>query len=165
MKKLFGTIFLMTVMVAIVSSQEHKGQSPEMIQRMKVEKVSFLSARLELTPAEAQSFWPVYNEFENKKFNLEKARMKLEFKSNEKLASFSDTELKKMNDEYIAAFAEEARLMEEYNKQFIKVLPIQKVVRLYEAERKFRVHMLQEFRRREQSKSDRPVFRKGIDTP
>ncbi|HBL76724.1 MAG: hypothetical protein A2W90_23560 [Bacteroidetes bacterium GWF2_42_66] len=165
MKKVFGTIFFLMAMVAIAGSQERKVQSPEVVQRMKAEKISFISARLDLTTDEAQVFWPVYNEFERKKLELEKKRMELELKTNRKTELPGDEELKKINDEYIATFTEEARLMQDYNKQFLKVLSIQKTVKLYEFERKFRLHMLQEFRHREQSKSDRPAVRKGTDAP
>ncbi|MDX9881347.1 MAG: hypothetical protein RBS73_04735 [Prolixibacteraceae bacterium] len=159
MKRIIGTIFFLTAMVAIAGSQERRGQSPELIQRIKAEKVSFLSARLDLTPEEAQIFWPVYNEFERKKMEIEKKRMELELKTGRKTELPGDDELKKINEQYIDAFAEEARLMEEYNKQFLKILPVQKVVKLYEFERKFRLHILQEFRRREQTKNDRPDYR------
>ena len=165
MKKLFGTVSLLVVMVSVASSQERRGQSPEMGQRMKAEKVSFLSSWLNLTPEEAQAFWPVYNEFDRKKSELEAKRMDLEYRSNEKMESLSEAELKKMNEGYIAAFAEESHLMQEYNKQFLKVLPLKKVMKLYESERKFRLHMLQEFRRREQDKSGQSDYRRGDDKP
>ena len=83
-------------MVAIAGSQERKVQSPEVVQRMKAEKISFISARLDLTTDEAQVFWPVYNEFERKKLELEKKRMELELKTNRKTELPGDEELKKI---------------------------------------------------------------------
>lgn len=161
MKKLLGAIFFLATMIFVAGAQERKVQSPEMVQRMKAEKISFLSVRLDLSPEEAQMFWPVYNEFERKKLELEKKRIELEQKINRNVEMPGEEELKKINEEYIAAFGEEARLMEQYNKQFLKVLPIQKVVKLYEFERKFRLHILQEYRHRGQNRTDRPDPRKN----
>ena len=61
-----------------------------------------------------------------------------------------------MCNDFVATFDEEARLMKEYNARFMNVLPVQKVIRFYQAGRKFRSFMLQEFRRREPNRHDRP---------
>lgn len=149
MKKNFVILVLMMFVLANVHAQGRKGGMPGMIERMKVEKISFLATQLELTPAEAQVFWPVYNEFERKRLSFEMRKHELEFKTNGKLNTFEEAELKKMNEEFIVTFSEEAQLMQEYNKKFLEVLPVQKVIKLYQAERKFRSKMLQEFRERQ----------------
>lgn len=148
MKKLIGTLILIFVM-ASVYSQGRRGGSSGILDRIKVEKISFLATQLDLSPSEAQEFWPVYNEFERKRFKLEMTKQKLELKLNGSLDTVPEYKLKELNNEFISAFSTEAQLMEEYNDRFNKILPIWKVVKLYQAERKFRSHMLQEFRRRE----------------
>jgi len=151
MKKLVGTIIvLLTLTTGMYAQDKKNNMPPDIPEQIKIEKISFLTAQLDLTPAEAQVFWPVYNEFEKKRLALEWAQRRPGFKKDGKPDSFSDEELKKMNENYINSFSEEALLMQEYNKRFLEVLPIQKVMKLYESERKFRSHMLQEFRRRGQ---------------
>lgn len=152
MKKFFGTLVLLLFVLASVYAQLRKDGMHGMIERMKVEKISFIATQLDLTPAEAQVFWPVYNEFERKRMSLEMNKRELEFKVNSKLDTFSEEELKKMNNEFISTFSDEAQLMKEYNSKFLEVLPIPKVIRLYQAERKFRSKMLQEFRQRQQDR-------------
>ena len=39
-------------------------------ERIKALKVSFITERLDLTEKEAQKFWAVYNEYENKVFKI-----------------------------------------------------------------------------------------------
>ncbi len=34
--------------------------------KFRADKVAFLTTRMDLTPAEAEKFWPVYNEFDSK---------------------------------------------------------------------------------------------------
>jgi dihydroxyacetone kinase-like predicted kinase len=40
--------------------------------KMKSEKIGFITVELNLTPEEAQVFWPVYNEIANRKAELQK---------------------------------------------------------------------------------------------
>lgn len=39
-------------------------------ERIKSLKIAYLTEKLELTPEEAAEFWPAYNEYENKEFEL-----------------------------------------------------------------------------------------------
>ena len=148
MKKIINILILLLVVSVCVQAQGRKGGMPGMVERMKVEKISFIATQLELTPAEAQVFWPVYNEFDRKRMLLEMSKRELDLKVNNKLGAYSESELKKMNAEFIQTFLDEARLMKEYNTRFLEVLPVEKVIRLYQAERKFRSKMLQELRQR-----------------
>lgn len=148
MKKVINILVLLLIVSVCAQAQGRKGGMPGMIERMKVEKISFLATQLELTPAEAQIFWPVYNEFDRKRLLLEMNKRELDLKVNNKLDTFSESELKKMNTEFIQTFLDEAHLMQEYNTKFLEVLPVDKVIRLYQAERKFRSKMLQELRQR-----------------
>ncbi|MBV5315907.1 MAG: hypothetical protein JZU47_21590 [Prolixibacteraceae bacterium] len=147
MKKLFLismlTIFAVTVLVA----QERRGPSPEMFEKIKAEKISFFTSKLDLTPAEAQAFWPVYNEFEKKRFDIQRQIHQFERMPDEKITSLSETEIEKMTDNYIGSFEKEALLLKEYNKQFLKILPKKKVLMMYRTENEFRSHLIREYKR------------------
>jgi len=147
MKKLFLismlTIFAFTVLVA----QERRGPSPEMFEKIKAEKISFFTSKLDLTPAEAQAFWPVYNEFEKKRFDIQRQIHQFERMPDEKITSLSETEIEKMTDNYIGSFEKEALLLKEYNKQFLKILPKKKVLMMYRTENEFRSHLIREYKR------------------
>jgi hypothetical protein len=147
MKKLFLisilTIFAVTVLVA----QERRGPSPEMFEKIKAEKISFFTSKLDLTPAEAQAFWPVYNEFEKKRFDIQRQIHQFERMPDEKITSLSENEIEKMTDNYISSFEKEALLLKEYNKQFLKILPKKKVLMMYRTENEFRSHLIREYKR------------------
>ena len=147
MKKLFLisilSIFTFTVLVA----QERRGPSPEMFEKIKAEKVSFFTSKLDLTSAEAQAFWPVYNEFEKKRFDLQRQIHEFERMPDEKITNLSESEIEKMTSNYIGSFEKEALLLKEYNKQFLKVLPKKKVLMMYRIENEFRSHLIREFRK------------------
>jgi len=137
------SIFTFTVMVA----QERRGPSPEMLEKIKAEKISFFTSKLDLTSAEAQTFWPVYNEFEKKRYDLQKQIHEFDRMPDEKITNLSESEIEKITNNYIGSFEKEALLLKEYNKRFLKILPKKKVLMMYRTENEFRSHLIREYRR------------------
>jgi len=147
MKKLFIIIILSVVSITYLSAQERREMTPEVFEKIKAEKISYFTDKLDLTPKQAQTFWPVYNEFENKRFEIQKEIHQFEHMPDEKFASLSDSEIEKLTNNYINSFDKEAQLLKEYNKQFQKILPKKKVLMLYRTENEFRGHLIREFRK------------------
>jgi len=133
-------------------AQERRGPSPEMFEKIKAEKVSFFTSKLDLTSAEAQAFWPVYNEFDKKRFEIQKQKHDFERMPDEEFSKLSDNEIEKMTVNYIGSFEKEALLLKEYNKQFLKILPNKKVLMMYRTENEFRSHLIREYRRSQEDK-------------
>ena len=108
-------------------------------------KVEFITTKLELTPEEAEKFWPLYNEFESKLKALEKKRrMVLKENYNKELTDDEVNELIQMNfdtDQQILS------LRRQYDVKFKKVLSVQKVGKLYVAEKEFRHELLRKMKR------------------
>ena len=150
MKKLILFLGLTLLTVSYLFAQHGMKPDDDWIQKIKAEKVAFLTTKLQLTPEEAQNFWPVYNEFENKRFELHMQRREMEHKTMENTDDMSDDQLKDLSAKYINLFQKEADLMKEYNKKFFKVLPAEKVVMFYDVENDFRSHMLREYRKKRQ---------------
>ncbi|MGE5393680.1 MAG: hypothetical protein ACM3P1_02995 [Candidatus Saccharibacteria bacterium] len=146
MKKL-TIIFLLALFSMGVHAQERRGGNPEMFEKIKAEKISFFTSKLSLTPAEAQAFWPVYNEYEKKRFDIQREVHRFERMPEDDFAKLSDSEIEKMTNDYINSFEKEAQLLKDYNKQFLKILPRKKVLMVYKAENEFRSHLIREFRK------------------
>lgn len=51
-------------LIASAQNEDIQGPPPERMAEIKAQKVAFITQRLQLTPAEAQVFWPIYNEYE-----------------------------------------------------------------------------------------------------
>ncbi|MCF8363857.1 MAG: hypothetical protein K9G70_14670 [Prolixibacteraceae bacterium] len=125
-------------------------------EKFKSEKIAFFTDALDLTPDEAAVFWPVYNEYEKKKWELMKERRQFE-------KDLDDNDLDKLSEEECIALTrkfsslpqEDAELNKEYNEKFLKVLPAQKVVKLYITEMDFRHHMLRKYRDKDDDKGKR----------
>lgn len=148
MKKFYVVIILIAFCFNL-NAQERRGGNPEMFEKIKAEKVSFFTSKLDLTPSEAQAFWPVYNEFEKKRFEIQRQIHKFERMPEEELANLEESEIDKLTNNYIGSFEQEAQLLKEYNKQFLKILPKKKVLLMYRTENEFRSHLIREFRKGE----------------
>ena len=75
-RRLFAAIAALTLIVHNSSAQSKCGKC-EWQERMQSEKIAFITAELDLTPEEAQTFWPVYNQIEQKKHQSQMAVMKV----------------------------------------------------------------------------------------
>ena len=138
------SILLFSGQLLRAQDDDHK----ERWERIRSEKVSFLTDKLELTPTEAQKFWPIYNELEKKRWESQKCRRDLEVKVKEAEESLSDKEVIQLTRDYAGNMQKEGVLMVKYNEEFLKILPPQKVLILYKAENEFRMYMIKKYRDR-----------------
>ena len=146
MKQIVVTVILAFLM-GTLAAQERRGPSPETFEKIKAEKVSFFTSKLDLTPAEAQAFWPIYNEFEKKKFEIQGLRHEFERMPEEKYKNLSGAEIEKLTNAYIASFEQDANLIKEYHQKIMKVLPKRKVLLMYRTENEFRSYLIREYKR------------------
>ena len=117
-------------------------------ERIQSEKIAFLTVELNLSPEEAQVFWPVYNKIAAEKKELNKA-VKTSYKALlEALNSdtATDKEIDKLLDDYLAAKQANKEAGKGDVKEFRKVLSSKKVAKLYIAEENFRRQQLQKMR-------------------
>jgi uncharacterized glyoxalase superfamily metalloenzyme YdcJ len=147
MKKIILINILSILMLTSLFAQERPKHGPEMWEKIKAEKVAFFTTKLDLTPSEAQEFWPVYNELEKKRFDIQREIREFERISDEDYAKLSEADILKRTNNYIESFEKEANLRKEYHKQFLKILPQKKVLLMYRTENDFRSHMIRQYRK------------------
>lgn len=147
MKKIYTMITLLIFCLSGLNAQDRREKGPEFFEKIKAEKISFFTSKLDLTPTEAQVFWPVYNEYEKKRFEIKQQIHEFERMPDEEFAKLSGSEIEKLTDNYIGSFEKEALLLKEYNKQFLKILPKKKVLMMYRTENEFRSYLIREYRR------------------
>ena len=122
--------------------------------RMKVRKIAFLSERLQLTPEEAQVFFPLFNEY-TAKIQVIREQGKIE----KQVKDLTEAEAEKAT---AAQFDVEARLLDlkkEYYQKFKKVLSAKRLALLYEAQREFKEALLNgSFQNRQSGQLRQPRF-------
>lgn len=120
-------------------------------ERIRAFKTGYLTQELELSQEEAEKFWPLYNEYENKMFEL---RFENRRQAREQISSQGGPEA--LTDEEAKAYLN--RLFENEEKiltlkkdlygSLEKVLPPAKLLKLHKAENDFNRHLLSEYKRR-----------------
>ena len=132
-------LILMTLQVQVNAQDES-------FDRMKSIKVAYITERLGLTPQEAEVFWPVYNDFENRKGEIHHNRRALAEQFMKNQENLSDAEVIKMLDEYTKYNKAESELLIQIDKKFREKLPPAKVMKLNIAEVQFRNYLINKFR-------------------
>lgn len=107
-------------------------------------KMGFISGRLNLTEQEADLFWPVYKKYQTElaQINIQKRERRLQNNSNPE---------KTIDDDFYF----DTKLLEikkKYRIEFSRILPPEKVKRLYVAERDFREELIKQLKNRNESR-------------
>jgi Spy/CpxP family protein refolding chaperone len=107
-------------------------------QKMMSEKIAFLTMEMDITPEEAQVFWPVYNQMEKKK----DAALEQVIRSYKELNAAIEANNKNEIDKCLTAYLQAQETLREIEsdtaEQYKAVLPVEKVAKLYVGEEKFR---------------------------
>ncbi len=145
MKKLITSCaFTLTLMVCAAIAQP----GARMMENIEAMKVGFITQKLDLSPEEAQKFWPVYNKYADE---LEKLRISFKGKMRADLSdmeSMTDAQAEKALNEMLNFKMAEVDITRKYVSEFKKVLPIKKVVQLFKAEQEFKVKLLSDIKER-----------------
>ena len=118
---------------------ERQNEKRENIEAM---KIGFITKKLNLTPEEAQKFWPVYNQYSDKLHEIRKKRRQNYKDAKQKFNELSDKEVEQAVDNEMADRQKELDIQKEYHSKFKAVLPIKKVAKLYAAEEQFKMELL-----------------------
>lgn len=113
---------------------------------IKTKRIAFLTERLSLTPEEARPFWPVYNEYNEKRDEQSKAHRQRW--AGKEVSEMSKEEAGRYAEDQVRYLEQSAATKREYFEKLKRILPLQKIALLYEAERDFNKMLFQEARRR-----------------
>ena len=129
MKKHLLLLLLLFAIFSIGKAQEdNSARRAEKIQAL---KIAFITQKLQLKPAEAQKFWPVYNEYQDEITNL---------RANRKGDDVLENEEKLLN------------IRKKYKPSFQKILGAEKLNDLFNAERDFRIILIRRLKNHNQQR-------------
>lgn len=146
MKKVFVGMAFLFLFVNLSNAQ--RGNRAARQERIETFKIAFFTEKLQLTPEESKTFWPLYNEFEQKR---EALRNKYELKG-KNLELLSDKEVESYILNHLEMEDELVKMRKSYIMQFMDVLPVRKVAMLQRIDREFKKTLLQEMRKRRQER-------------
>lgn len=124
------------------------GKIDEKREKIKAFKVSFLTTELELTPTEAEKFWPIYNAYDDKQFELRHFKMKTYLKklNDDNLKNLSEKEAVTLLSQIETTDKELYQLREKFMNNVKKVLSAKKILLLKKSEDDFSRKLLQQYR-------------------
>jgi hypothetical protein len=135
-------IFLALPAFAQEEEAEVLQQDPKAQQKIKAAHAAYITERLELTPQEAEQFWPVYREYAAKRQTIRQ-----QFKDAKK----SGQDEKTLLDLDLKIKQQELDLEKDYSGKLQKVITPQKLMNLRQAEGDFRRLILRQIQRRNQN--------------
>ncbi|CAA9202267.1 sensor of ECF-type sigma factor [Flavobacterium collinsii] len=123
-------------------------KTDEKREKIKAYKVSFLTTELELTSTEAEKFWPIYNTYDDKQYELrhEKMKMYLRKLDDDNISSMSEKEAASLLSQIESADKELYILRDKYNSNLKKILSARKILKLKKSEDDFNRKLLKQYR-------------------
>ena len=120
-------------------------------EQIKTMKIAFLTSELDLSVSEAEKFWPVYNAFEEKEFELKHLKMRSFIKRlrdgkeklNEKEAGVLLSQIENNEEEVFL-------LRKKFIGNLKGILPASKIIRLKKSEEDFNRKLLAQYRNKGQ---------------
>jgi len=119
-------LIILAVFGSYSFTMAQNGNGREKVQAL---KVAFITQKLHLTTAEAEKFWPVYNQYDNEIMQL---------RASSRSGDVLDNEQKLLD------------IRKKYKSSFEKILGPQRLNDLYNAERDFRNVLIQRLKQRGQ---------------
>ncbi len=120
-------------------------------ERIKAYKTAYITEELDLSPKEAEKFWPVYNKYDKKLFSLKVEKGRKERHRIKELGgpeNISAEEATNIVFKMLAAEKEASVTREKMYKELSKILSSTKLLILYQAEMNFNKRLLSEYRKR-----------------
>jgi hypothetical protein len=120
-------------------------------ERIRAYRTAYITQELDLSSEEAEKFWPVYNEFDKKLFQLKVEKIRKEKHRIKELGGpdqLSDEDAKKTLFDMLTFEKEAAVTREKMYKELSKILSPVKLMKLYVAEMNFNKKLLHEYRKR-----------------
>jgi len=130
MKKLIFIFFLLFASITNIEAQNQDRHN--LFKQIEAAKIAFLTKELSLTPADAERFFPLYNQYQKEMRELIQQRRSKTGKKRGELEYDSEVLALKMR----------------YRDSFIPIINAQRTAKFFEAEREFREKLLKELRER-----------------
>ncbi len=143
------------LLLAMVQGFEGFGQSQEAMAKIQSARIALITERLGLSPNQAERFWPLYREFNEKRrgirTEMRSAREGVDSKS------LSDEQGRELMTKALQMKQRELDLEKEYSQKMLNVISTRQVMSLRKAEDDFRRMLMQrlEQRQRDQERNQR----------
>ena len=134
-------ILILSIVMLITLSAFGQGREA-MRERIKAQKVAFITERLDLSPTEAQQFWPIYNEFEEKVNTMRRDDLR-EVRQKMKSGDLTTDEAQDLLDQFMVVEENIHQAKKQLVKDLGNAIPPQKIIALKTAEESFNRRLME----------------------
>jgi hypothetical protein len=141
LKKLF-------LLVVICTTTAFYGQRKHNHEKIKSLKIAFITEKLDLSSNEAETFWPIYNDYQEKREALrqkERTQIRAKIKEADQL---SEKEAKDLLLKYISFEDEEESLDKAFMISVSQVISAKKTLLLLRSEQEFKRQLIKQYRQK-----------------
>lgn len=147
MKKII-TILVLVLSVCTFGQDREQGRERHM-ERIKALRIAFISDRLDLTPEQAQKFWPIFNQFDERQAEMHHQKRQLRHKLRpENTANLSDKETAALMEQDDNLETDMQNNRRKLAKDLQGVIPNQKILLLKQLDIEFKEKLLKQMKNR-----------------
>ena len=143
MRKLFLTALLLGYVTSLAFSQ---GGGERMRDKIRAQRVAIFTDVLKLTSQEAEGFWPVYNQFLEDRDKVQDEMKAI------KRDNLNDSEAETQVKKHFELRQKELDLEKDMVQKMRKVISMQKIIKIPDAERQFRQTVLEKLKDKAQER-------------
>lgn len=155
---LLGFVFVASAMAQDVDEQV---KDPKAQEKIRAARIAYITEKLGLTPAEAEKFWPIYNEFDQKRRELRLQNKDLRRNPD---PNKSQEEIEKAAIAQQHQFRQkELDLEKDYSGRLLNVISAKKVMALPRTEKDFRDLLLRRMQQQQSIREQRQIQRDRKD--
>ena len=139
MKKLVSILLTVSIAVAALAQPQEgrRGHGRPDFEKMKAERVAFITSEVGLTSQDAEVFWPIYNKAEDQQIQLQKAEKKA-YMDLAKALKDGEGNVDALLDAYIQAKQANVNVHFNYVKEYKKAIGVEKTAKFFTCEERFR---------------------------
>lgn len=122
---------------------QNRRQAAQVREKIDAVKIGFFTREMNLSPEEAEKFWPLYFKYQETVQQQKIERRKAFRMANESLDEMSDTEINQLIDDRIRQAEIALSERQKFVTEIRKVLPVRKVAEYFKAEELFRRKLME----------------------
>lgn len=142
MNKRKKMLFLTVLLTSSVLFAQHKPDKD----KIKSLKVAFITERLDLSAKEAQAFWPIYNEYDEKREAMRERKYNQVYSKMRDVENLTEKEAGELIKDYLSFEEKEEEMDKSFTESTSKVISAKKTLLLLRSEHEFKKQLLKQYR-------------------
>lgn len=131
------------LVVLFISLQQWVMGQPSRRERVEAERVAFITKRMQLTPQQAQGFWPIHTQYEK-----EERLIKQKYRTQISIASMTELDAEEAIEKRLRMEEELLALKKNFFSRFKTVVSARQVLLFQKSNAEFKQYLLEEIRKR-----------------